>query len=212
MKFLINLLILLLVSSCYVEKRKPTGKNPKDHQVAEFVDKFLSLEGTIAMVNNFIAGDFSDCETSLPPFETKICRISQTASSEQMVRITGQLNYVVKEMQDSLYGVDCINDTDAGCPASGSIAEQIATFDPNDIVNIQNDIAALQNFQATIEGRLNNFDGSGQSIETVISGLDARIDDLEQVINGQDYYQWIFLCNDVTNFHEQQILYSVVRS
>ena len=105
-------------------------------------------------------------------------------------------------MQNSLYGADCINDTDAGCPAPGSIAEQIATFDPNDITNLQNDVVALQNFQATIEGRLNNFDGSGQSIETVISGLDARIDDLEQTINGQDYYQWIFLCNDVTNFHE----------
>ena len=208
---MLRLLILLMIVSCGGPEKQDRRTVPKqDPEIAVLKDMIIKLQGTVAQINSFVAKDFSSCDSgSLPPFETKLCQIAQTATAEQQVVLFGQLQNLQSIMQESIYGADCINDTDAGCPAAGSILDDLATIDvsgiQSDISQLQTDVVSLQSTVNAINTRLDDFDGSGQSIETVISNiesdiasLDTRVSDIENTVNGADYYQWIFIGNDIS--------------
>lgn len=206
-------LILILIVACGTERRN--YRTNRDSEVQQLKQMVLELQGTVAQIDAFTANDFSDCRSGLPAFEQKICQIAQTATAEQQVIFTGQLQEITKIFQTELFGDDCIDAVEVGCPVAGSVLERIETVETNmidptivadiqaDIAQLQLDVSQLQGDLATLENRLNNFNGTGNSIEVVISGiesdisaLESRVSDLEAAINDGDIYQTIMLCED----------------
>lgn len=203
-----------LVPNCGTEEKRIYKRSAENIEFTQIKNQVLELEGTLAMITSFVAGDYSTCnESTLPPFELKICRIAQTANAEQLVQFSGQLNRVVGFMQESLYGPDCTNTIDQGCPVANSIVEKIDNLDLSVIAQLQTDVNSLQTSINGLTSRLDDFDGSGESLETVINNieldiaaLESRIDDIENTIAGSDYYTWVFLCNDAVTINEPVLL------
>jgi len=210
MRKLIFLLILLI--GCGTLEDKQNKRTPRNKEIENLKQVVLQLQGTVAQINAFTASDFSNCTTGLPPFETKICQIAQTSTAEQRVLFASQLSAISKMFQDELYGEDCTNETETGCPVSGSIISEVESLG-TDITTFSTDIAALQ-IQTTqlesdlliLEGRLNNFNGSGDSIETVLTSIDndivlleSRITDIENSINSDTVFQAVALCGDISS-------------
>ena len=189
-----------------VEFKKGEKKAHSHEEIKILEEKIYQLEGTAGMIAAFVAGDFADCKTNLPPFEEKLCQVAQTASAEQLIKITGQMAIISESFQTELYGIDCANAVDVGCPVTGSIMDQLANLDPADITQLQTDLAALELEVDGLENRFDDFDGSGNSIETVINNLDQRISDIEALVGGSDYYQWLFLCEDINLWRHEPIL------
>lgn len=160
--------------------------------------QILQLQGTIGQINSFIAGDFTDCVLTLPAFERKVCEIAQTATAEQQVEFFGQLQVVVKTFQDELYGVDCLDSVAVGCPVAGSILARADDLE-TDITSLLADVATLQATTSTLASRLDNFNGSGDSIETVLADLEAELDTLTSTVTQGDIYQTHFVCHDNAN-------------
>lgn len=203
--------------NCGGRDKEDHRSNPKNDEIEDLKKTVLELQGTIAQINNFVASDFSNCNGSLPPFETKVCQIAQTATAEQQILFVGQLQQVSKIFQSELYGVDCMDTSSPGCPVGGSItaritaAEAVNSTQTADIdaaeANIATataNIATLTSSLATINSRLNNFNGSGNSIETVITSiqstlttLSARVTALETTVNSGDIYKTILVCKNV---------------
>jgi hypothetical protein len=221
MRFVLLMLLSVFAVSCGPREERINKRTPPkgDTELEKLKQVVLKLQGTIDQLNDFVASDFSDCGASLPPFESKICKIAQTATAEQQILFSGQLAEVVKIFQNELYGSDCIrtpaDDTfDVGCPAAGSIVERIeAIYDiEDDIVDIQADVTALQADVLSLEAdlaslnsRLDDFDGSGSSIETVIGNLaqdladlEDRVDDIEDSLNNADLWKSQQICRDTT--------------
>lgn len=189
----------------------------KNDDVEKLKSQVLALIGTIDQIENFTASDFSTCSGSLPPFETKICQIAQTATAEQSVLFASQLQEFVKVMQTSLYGADCRETVEAGCPAPGSVLHTLDAIETAvndtvagvadmqaDITALQADVAALQASVASLNSRLNDFNGSGESIETVVSGIEttiaameSRIDAIEDTLDSGSLYKTALVCGDI---------------
>ena len=201
-------LITILLLGCGHEK--VNNRSHVDTELEKLKKQIIELQGTVAQINSFVASDFSNCSASLPAFESKICQIAQTATAEQQVIFTGQLQKVVKIFQNEIYGEDCIDDTSPGCPVAGSILADIADIDVSgleaDIAQLQADVLQLQADLAGISSRLDDFNGSGTSIEAVIAGIDSdlldlenRIETLEEAINQGDIYHTYLLCEDIAD-------------
>ena len=211
----ITILILLSLISCATDERidRRTTKakqSPEQIKLEQLEDKFLKLLGTITQINNFTTNDFADCTTSLSTFETKICDIAQAATIEQQIEFSSQLGEMSKLYQNTLYGEDCVNDVDIGCPVVGSISERLTTAEGDiaiiDITAIESDITQLQSDVSALNTRLDNFDGSGQSIETVITTInndivliEARLDAIEGILNSDRIPILINLCYNIAN-------------
>lgn len=204
-------ILCIVVVSCSTQHIDTRSKK-SDTELDKLKAQVLDLQGTVTQINNFVASDFTNCSTGLPDFETKICQIAQTATAEQQVIFSGQLQQVVKIFQTEIYGDDCINSVDPGCPVAGSILAEIDANDSqvsqntNDIAQLQADVLQLQADLASINSRLNDFNGSGSSIEVVISGIEAdilalesRIEAIEQIVNNGDVYRTYFICGDISN-------------
>jgi len=196
--------IMIFIGSCGTEYRNE--RTPRNPELENLKKTVLQLQGTVAQLDAFTASDFSDCSSRLPPFETKICQIAQTSTAEQRVLFSSQLAQASKIFQNELYGEDCINDTDVGCPISGSITDQIQQVNTNTISlgALQGQVASLQNDVVLINNRLNNFNGSGQSIELIIedlatniANLESRVDVIEDSINSNKVFQSIAVCGDI---------------
>jgi hypothetical protein len=212
-KMLRMLLILGILVSCGTERRNERSQvNP---EIQRLKNQVFELQGSVAQIDAFTASDFSNCTTGLPAFETKICQIAQTATAEQRVLFSSQLAETTKIFQNELYGEDCINTTEPGCPVVGSILsdiQQVSTNTSNiqenadDIIQLQSDMLILQSDISTLEGRLDNFNGTGSSIEVVIdtiqsdlNTLSGRVDVLEDSINSDRVYQSVPICGDIVD-------------
>lgn len=210
------LAISMIMAACGSENHNHYHKEKND-DVEKLKSQVLALIGTIDQIENFTASDFSTCSGSLPPFETKICQIAQTATAEQSVLFASQLQEFVKVMQTSLYGADCRETVEAGCPASGSVLHTLDAIETAvndavadvadmqaDITALQADVAALQASVASLNSRLNDFNGSGDSIETVVSGIEttiaameSRIDAIEDTLDSASLYKTVLVCGDI---------------
>lgn len=180
----------------YVDDR---GHRKPKSELQKLKEQVFQLQGTIAQINSFVANDFSDCSTGLPPFETKICEIAQTATAEDRVEYKGQLSSLVKVFQNKLFGEDCVNDTDVGCPVAGSISEELANISTygGDISTLQTDVASLQTELSGIQTRLDDFDGSGNSVEVVINDIESRVVAIETWVGTAQTFEAISLCKDI---------------
>ncbi len=210
MKYLFLCLLALVGcgrDSTYEDRRTNSTSESQDFQ--ELKKTVLALQGTIAMINAFTAKDFTDCGNALPPFEQKVCTIAQTAVAEGQLEYFSSLAEMVKVFQDQLYGPDCTNTTDTGCPVASSITSDIAALQAasgqNDtaIAALEADVTSLQAGVAAINTRLNNFNGTGTSIEIVVNGinatlvmLDNRLDSIEANVGDGDSWKTIRACFD----------------
>jgi outer membrane murein-binding lipoprotein Lpp len=181
-----------------IDRRTPP--NPEMDKLRTIV---MELQGTVAQIDAFTENDFSDCSSNLPEFEKKICQIAQTATAEQRLEYAAQLADMAKIFQTELYGEDCIDTVEVGCPATGSITDIIDDNDTS-VSQLQSDVLTLQSDIASLEARLDNFNGSGNSVEIVISGIesdvttiDARVTALENTINNNTVFKAIALCRDI---------------
>lgn len=226
-KFAQLLMVLFMTVSCGTEKidelndkyftERHNGRTMvlKNDQIAELRAQIFNLIGTIANLVAYSASDFSDCTTGLPADMVKACQISQTANAERMVSYTSAIQSVLKAYSDELYGVDCADTVEVGCPVAGSIMDQLASVSSfaGDIATLQVDVATLQSdvtdLQNDVNGlltRLDNFDGSGSSIEVIVSGiesdlsaLESRVDNLEVAVNSDVVFKNIAICSDIVN-------------
>ncbi len=220
MKTISYLVALTVVISCSRPQTDPVARYSKENQketpvevsasqpdskYEELKAKVFALQGTIDQINAFVASDFANCVSGLPPFETKICQIAQTAVAEQQVLYSAPIQSMLKMFQTSLYGQDCVSTDTVGCPVVGSIMQQLqaAANYGSQISQLEADVASLENDMLAFENRLNDFNGTGSSIETVINGInsqlasiDSRIDSVEETINNGDVYRTYFLCSD----------------
>lgn len=169
-------------------------------------NQVLSLQGTITMLNNFVASDFSSCTRALPPFEQKICQIAQTANGELLIKFKGQMGQWLKTLSDAYYGPDCYDTVGASCPATSSmlgrmstVESDIATLEASQGANdsaistlqgqvstLQSDMTSVTGRVTALENRLNDFDGSGSTIEVVIAGIDSDLTALTTTVSGID--------------------------
>jgi uncharacterized coiled-coil protein SlyX len=220
-------LVILFAISCGSSKVTFREKrNTYQEDLDRLKNEVYGMVGTINQINSFVANDFADCDNGLPPFETKMCQIAQTAVAEQLVIFTSQLRDFTKIMQTTLYGEDCREIVESGCPAPGSIIyslteleDRVTTLESqvevltSDVATLETEIVSLQATVTTMQGditsltnRLNNFNGSGQSIEVVInnmetllSSLDSRLDDIEDQLAGGDVYKIVTICSNIVN-------------
>lgn len=183
-----------------------TGMTEEQKKIKELETTIMNLQGTIDQINAFVASDFSDCETGLPAFEEKICKIAKTAMAEGTVEYISPIQRMIKIFQDSLYGDDCMDTVTVGCPVEGSITEQFTNIEDNSVIiaQLQTDVLQLQLDMNAIETRLDDFDGSGQTVEAVINGInteiiaiDDRLNGIENAINNGDIYKTFFICDDI---------------
>jgi prefoldin subunit 5 len=195
MKIFRTILLISLFSCAQNPEKHEQRVSSQDLNLNDLKRQVLELQGTIEQINNFVASDFTTCSLTLPAFEQKICQIAQTATAEQEVTFVGQLQQVAKVLQTQIYGIDCINGTDPGCPISGSILSNIAAVQASEatdssnissiqtsISTIQTNITALQTSVTGLQTRLNNFNGSGSSVETIITGIQSSITTLNSAV------------------------------
>lgn len=211
MKIKAFLLALNLGIGCSSPSEKEDHRKPQNTDLEKIKQQVLALQGTLAQLTAFTASDFTSCAASLPPFQTLMCKIAQTATAEQQALFVGQIQQVMKVLQTELYGVDCIDATSPGCPVSGSVTarvtanETIIATQGSNITSLQASVTSLSATIATLTARLNNFNGSGSSVETIVTGiqsdiatLDSRLNTIEQTVNDGDIYKTFLICNNVS--------------
>ena len=198
-----------MFAACGPEHEDRRTYSSDSQELRELKETVLKLQGTIAMINAFTAKDFSNCDNALPPFEKKVCDIAQTAVAEGQLDFFSSIAAVLKVYQDSLFGVDCPSAAAPGCPALGSISANVSSLQASStgyataISDLQADVLTLQSDLASLNTRLDDFDGSGSSIEVVVQGintdivnLENRVDDLESVVASGDVWRTIKVCGD----------------
>lgn len=210
MKIKALLLALVMASGCSSQSEREDHRTRQNPELEKIKEQVLALQGTLAQLTAFTASDFSSCAVSLPPFQTLMCKIAQTATAEQQVMFVGQMQEVAKILQTELFGFDCMNTTDPGCPVAGSVTARITanealdTTQSSNITSLQASVTSLTASIATLTARLNNFNGSGSSVETIVTGiqtdiatLDGRLDTIEQIVNDGDIYKTFLICRDI---------------
>jgi hypothetical protein len=217
MKALMLLLMLFCVGCMGCGKPETINKrtdhhSPQQEELDRLKDELLKLQGTIAQIDAFVANDFADCTSGLPAFETKICQISQTATAQERILYTQQLGEVAKVFQDEIYGEDCINTTDVGCPVADSMTSDIESIqvdiasNNSDVAQVVADIATLNSNVSTLELELDAIEVRLTSAEAAIVALEnaqasilSRLDDLEEVVANGDIFKTYQLCGDIAN-------------
>jgi hypothetical protein len=127
-----------------------------------------------------------------------------------------QLAEMSKNFQVALFGEDCIDSVELGCPIVGSIAAKLAVDEAAiasntaSISDIQSSLtatssalSALSGRVAALETRLNNFNGSGQTIESLIADmqsdivtLEGQVADIQGIIGASRTLEVVTLCGD----------------
>lgn len=189
--------------------KKGEEEKKQNQEVEVLRQKIAQLQGTIDMIDDFTTSDFTECSTNLPLFEQKVCKIAQTATAEQRVEFASQLAEVSKVFQNSLYGEDCMDGSSPGCPVTGSVLSSLQTLEIQnnanslDITLLQTSVLSLQGDLSSINNRLDDFNGTGTSIEAVIGGiktevatLKARVDAIENTLENSVTLSAISICGD----------------
>jgi len=217
---MIKLVLLLLLIACGndVDDRRATV-SPTDAKIKDLQQQIDELS---LLADSFTAGisnPFSDCETVVDAMEKKICQIAQTFNATQQLETKTQLGIMAKQFQNALYGDDCNNTSDAGCPVVGSIYEKLTTLKTTidahtasittinaTLATINTAVSTLQGKVTALEGRLNNFNGSGQTAETFVAAiksdvtsLQSQIASIQNTITSDRILQTYMLCANITS-------------
>ena len=217
MKIVILLLTLFSVTCVSCGKPEKVNKrtnrhSPQQEELERLKKEVLALQGTIAQIDAFVANDFADCSNGLPPFETKICQISQTATAQERILYTQQLGEVAKVFQDEIYGEDCINAVDAGCPVANSMTSDIDNIQADilsnnsditqviaDIATLNSGVSTLQSEIAAIDTRLTSAESAITALENAQTSILSRLDDLEEVVANGDIFKTYQICSDIVD-------------
>lgn len=200
--YLLLIVFLLLLWGCQQE-----GSSVKEHvyendksetyeQLNVLRDKINALELFTGTYSTEDINPFENCDTLTTPLEKKVCQIAQSANSSQQFEIKTQLSTIAKEFQTAIYGDDCSEQVSTGCPNQGSLLGRMNKIE-NDlqstsssvgvvlakVYEISNDVNGLSTRLGILESRLNNFNGTPQSIEDIISGIDGDIVSIKNDIN-----------------------------
>lgn len=202
LRFLLGFIVFAIISlSCtsqdderviYRQQPNPAEKQDVDKQLAELNSRIKALELFASSYTSGAPAAFSDCNALTSASEKKICQIATSVSDASSLEIKSSLATAAKGFQETLYGADCLNAVDAGCPVAGSILSDLAAAKANiatnsaDISSIKTSITALQTSvtglttrMTAIENRFNAFNGTSQSIETIVTGIKSDISALQ---------------------------------
>jgi CII-binding regulator of phage lambda lysogenization HflD len=188
------LFFIVLLVSCGADRE--TKNTRGEYQLANRLQQLQQQVDDLSLLaSSFTEGinsTFSDCDTVSNVLEKKMCQIAQTFNVQQQLEIKSQLGTMAKEFQKALFGEDCINTTDAGCPIVGSIADKISGLETTiashttSIASIQSTLSSLEtsvsmlNGRVTVlENRFSNFNGSGQTIEVFVSAIKTDVTTLQ---------------------------------
>jgi len=181
------------------------------------------LIGTVGTLDEFIKTDFATCSDNLATFEKKICQIAQAASAEEQVLFIDQVGELNKVFQNELFGEDCIDNVEVGCPVAGSVLseitildQRITTIEGNNnnasisdlqdqidaltliVTSIQADIAALDTRLTAAENGIISINTLITDIQTAITDLETRVTDIESSLSAHsDMYHIIKVCGDI---------------
>jgi hypothetical protein len=197
---LIWLIFLSIFISCgeMVEKKQDDYERKQSKQlIDDLQDQVAALTAFASTYASGLNNPFSDCESLTDALESKICKIAQTIGDSKSMEIKVPLQDLAKGFQVELFGPDCTNATDPGCPVAGSTVAKLKTAEDsinnhnislasinNQIISANTSISVLITRLTTLENRLNNFNGSGRSIETLISGLQSDVAILQSDVSG----------------------------
>jgi hypothetical protein len=208
---MIRYLVALLLFSCGSQTQYENDRTKPTilPELEALRKQVVYLQGTVSQIDAFVANDFADCTTGLPAFETKICQIAQTATAEDRVVFTFQLGEITKVFQNQIYGEDCINATDPGCPVAGSVLDDVAQVEASvatigtDSAQAQADaaaaLAAVTTMQADItvlETRMTGAEAAIVALEAAQVSIESRLDSLEATVSNSSSYRTIQLCAD----------------
>jgi len=106
-------------------------------------------------------------------------------------------------IQTTLYGPDCTSDDEPGCPTPGSVLGKFTDVE-NNITSITATLDMLTSSVSALENRLDNFDGTGLSIELIVAGIQgdinilrSRVEYLENILTDRSVYKTIALCGNI---------------
>lgn len=215
--------LVLSIFSCSQERdriviREDPSQKEASTKLDELNNRIKALELFASTFTSGVPSDFNDCSTLTSASEKKICQIAQTISATQSLELKTQLATIAKEFQNTLYGVDCINTTDVGCPVSGSLLERMTTArtdinnNTSSISSINSTITSMQTIETNLtskvnalETRLNAFNGTAESIETIITGIKSDITTLQTdmaevkgILTPSRIINQYLICGDVT--------------
>lgn len=182
-----------------------TGFDSKYEELKNIVS---NLQITLALFEAFTTNEFYNCSNTLDSFQQKICKIAQSSNAEQRVLFGSQLSEVVKVFQVELYGDDCFNDIEIGCPGVGSISERMAVVEAygGDILDAETDIINLQNQFISMSVRFDQFNGTSSSIELIIDGmssqlsdLETRVSEIETLVSDQQWLKTAEICGNIAS-------------
>lgn len=160
------MLVLTLLISCTPEEINWEDKPTSDIQILDkYKEIIFSLQVTLDSLSNKLS-DMADADNRL-------------------LILMGQLNTITKVFQTEIYGEDCINGIEMGCPKIGSALDRL-TKTETDVSTAQDDIRSFETLITNFEDRLNNFDGSGTSIESIVTGNQADILSVQNRFNNFD--------------------------
>jgi outer membrane murein-binding lipoprotein Lpp len=210
------LLIVFTVSGCGSEEHRTARSDGLSTQIE---DLRIQIEEIRLIADDFTEGidsEFTDCSVVTNAVEKKICQIAQTFNTQQQLEIKSQLGTMAKELQKALFGEDCINTTDVGCPVVNSIAAKLTQLElgvaanKTDIASIktrvstlETNISGLTDRIAALESRFSNFNGSGQTVEAFVgviksdvTTLQTQVASIQSVLSSGRILNAYSLCGD----------------
>lgn len=216
--------LFLFVSCADNDQRRTVNRDENNQEQSALELKLKEVMTRIAALelfaSSYTAGgptSFSDCDSLTSASEKKICQIATAVSNNAALDVKSSLAEAAKGFQNTLYGNDCINGTDAGCPVIGSVMANVITIQASVATNSA-DIASLSTLLSTtrsavdglttrmgsIESRLDNFDGTAFSVEIVVRGiksdinvLQAEIAEIKGIIDPSRTTNQYLVCGDV---------------
>jgi len=155
-----------------VEQEPKTVIKTEAEQIEWLKSQISYLIGTVGTLDEFIKTDFATCSDNLATFEKKICQIAQAASAEEQVLFIDQVGELNKVFQNELFGEDCIDNVEVGCPVAGSVLSEITILDQR-ITTIEgnNNNASISDLQDQIDALTLIV----TSIQADIAALDTRL-------------------------------------
>jgi hypothetical protein len=193
--FLLTLAVVGCGSTEETHRTIYTEDQTTKQQIKDLKEKVDQLSLLTDSFTSGITNPFEDCATVTNAMERKICEIAQTFNASNQLEMTTQLGLAAKEFQKALFGEDCVNNTDPGCPVSGSVTSRLSAAETalannsasisaiqSTLTTVSNNVDSLLTRVTALESRLNNFNGSGQTAEVFVAAIRSDVTALQTTV------------------------------
>lgn len=196
MKRVLILLAMLFVMACgepmtrTVIVKQPSSET--ENKVKELEKQMAALSLFAGSFTSTELGPFKDCASLTVVLDKKVCTIAQSFTATSQAELKTQLAIMAKEFQNALFGTDCVNSTEAGCPIDGSVSDKITDIQADlvakttsisnleaDMLTVQGTLSSLTTRVSTLESRLDNFKGSGKTAEVLVGEIQSDVSALK---------------------------------